>query len=318
MTAQLTQNASGVYIIAATPFADDGALDIASTESLIDFYLSCGVQGMTFLGMMGEATKLSEEESRLVTQRMLKRVAGRIPVVVGVSNPGIGPMAQFTDFVMQEGAAGVMVAPVPTLRTDEQIVNYFKTVCGALGSDVPVVLQDYPLATTVHFSAPAIERIIDECPQIVVLKHEDCPGLAKLTRLLQGFANGSHRRVSVLVGNGGLYIPQELARGANGAMTGFAYPEMLVEVCNCFERKDANAGEDLFDIYLPLLRHEAQPGIGLALRKEILRRRGVIKSSFVRAPGPKLTRDDHKELDWLIGRLERKLKEQGLAPARVA
>ena len=318
MIARLTENASGVYIIAATPFTDDGSLDFASTDSLIDFYLSCGVQGMTILGMMGEAAKLSEEESRLVTQRILKRVAGRIPVIVGVSNPGLRPMAQFTDFVMTEGAAGVMVAPVSTLRTDEQITNYFKTVCDALGPDVPVVLQDYPLATLVHFSVPVIEKIIDECPQIVMLKHEDCPGLAKLTRLLQGFAAGSHRRVSVLIGNGGLYLPQELGRGADGAMTGFAYPEMLVEVCKAFARKDAKAGEDLFDIYLPLLRHEAQPGFGLALRKEILRRRGVIKSSFVRAPGPKLTRDDHIELDWMISRLERKLKEQGLAPAKVA
>jgi 4-hydroxy-tetrahydrodipicolinate synthase len=318
MTTRLTENASGVYIIAATPFADDGALDLASTDKMVDFYLSCGVQGMTILGMMGEAAKLSEEEGRVFTQRILKRVDGRIPVVVGVSNPGIRPLAHFTDIVMNEGAAGVMVSPISTLRTDEQIVNYFKTVCDALGADVPVVLQDYPLATTVHFSVSAIEKIIDDCPQIVMFKHEDCPGLSKLTRLLQGFAKGAHRRVSVLVGNGGLYIPQELARGAHGAMTGFAYPEMLVEVCACFERKDANAGEDLFDIYLPLLRHEAQPGIGLALRKEILRRRGVIKSGFVRPPGPKLTREDHVELDWLIGRLEQKLKSRGLAPAKVA
>ena len=110
-------------------------------------------------------------------------------------------------------------------------------------------------------------------------------------------------------------MPQELARGADGAMTGFAYPEMLVEVCDLFRKKNATAGEDLFDIYLPLLRHEAQPGMGLALRKEILRRRGAIQSSFVRAPGPKLTMDDHAETmsDRLISRLERKLSDQGRA-----
>jgi len=313
----LTKHASGVYVIAATPFADDGSIDESSTESLVDFYLGCGVEGMTILGMMGEASKLTEEESRLVAARMLKRVTGRIPVVVGVSNPGLRPLAEFTKFVMGEGAAGVMIAPVSTLRTDEQIVNYFKLVCETLGP-VPVVLQDYPLGTGVHFSVPAIERIIDDCPQIVVFKHEDCPGLGKLTQLLRGFAKGQHRRVSVLVGNGGLYLPQELARGANGAMTGFAYPDMLVEVCKCFSRQDPSAGEDLFDIYLPLLRHEQQPGFGLAARKEILRRRGAITSGFVRAPGPKLTREDHTELDWLIERLERKLSERGRSTAKVA
>lgn len=318
MTAKLTESAKGVYVIAATPFADDGSIDLVSTDRMVDFYLSCGVEGMTILGMMGEATKLSEEESRTVTRRILSRVAGRVPVVVGVSNPGFLPLEQFTRFAMGEGASGVMVAPISTLRTGEQIVGYFKNLCNILGSEVPVVLQDYPLATNVHFSVPAIEEIIDACPQVVVLKHEDCPGLSKLTRLKQSFANGERRRVSILVGNGGLYLPQELARGADGAMTGFAYPEMLVEVCNLFARGETEAGENLFDLYLPLLRYEAQPGFGLALRKEILRRRGVIASSFVRAPGPKLTREDHKELDWLIGRLNRSLNDRGISPAKVA
>jgi 4-hydroxy-tetrahydrodipicolinate synthase len=318
MTSKLDESAKGVYVIAATPFADDGALDLTSTERMIDFYLSCGVHGMTILGMMGESTKLSEAESQTVTRCILKRVAGRIPVVVGVSNPGLAAMADLTRFSMGEGAAGVMVAPPTGLRTDEQIINYFRLVCETLGSEVRIVLQDYPQATAVYFSVPVLESIIDQFPQIVVLKHEDCPGLGKLTRLQQGFAKGLHRRVATLVGNGGLYLPQELARGADGAMTGFAYPEMLVEVCDLFARNQASAGEDLFDIYLPLLRHEQQPGFGLALRKEILRRRGAMASSFVRAPGPKLTRDDHKELDWLIGRLEHKLKERGISPSKVA
>ena len=317
MTAKLNKSAKGLYVIAATPFAENGALDLASTDRMVDFYLSCGVEGMTILGMMGEATKLSEEESQTVTRRILGRVAGRIPVVVGVSNPGFRPLEQFTKFSMGEGAAGVMIAPIPTLRTDEQITGYFKNVCDVLG-DVPVVLQDYPLATNVHFSVPAIEKIIDDCPQVVVIKHEDCPGLNKLTRLKQGFAKGDHRRASILIGNGGLYLPQELARGADGAMTGFAYPEMLVEVCKLFARNEAAAGEDLFDVYLPLVRHEAQPGFGMAVRKDILRRRGVIASSFVRAPGPRLTREDHNELDWLIGRLEQKLNDRGAMPAKVA
>ena len=111
-----------------------------------------------------------------------------------------------------------------------------------------------------------------------MLKHEDAPGLAKLTRIREGEKKPGRRRVSILVGNGGLHYPQELRRGADGAMTGFAWPEMLVEVYDLFTAGKVEEAEDLFDIYLPLVRHEVQPGIGLALRKEVLFRCGAIKS----------------------------------------
>jgi 4-hydroxy-tetrahydrodipicolinate synthase len=218
---------------------------------------------------------------------------------------------------MDQGAAGVMIAPMSGLRTDEQIVNYFGRVCETMGGDIPVALQDYPQSTNVYFSVPTVERIIDLHPPVVMFKHEDCPGLQKLTRLREGGDNGSRRRVSILVGNGGLYYPQELARGADGAMTGFAYPDMLIEVWNLFSAGQAAAGEDLFDLYLPLLRYEQHPGFGLALRKEILRRRGFIASSHVRAPSPRLTATDLKELDRLMARLDEKLKGRGLT-AKVA
>lgn len=312
----LNESAKGVYVIAATPFTDTGAVDAASIDRAVDAYVACGVQGITILGMMGEAAKLSEEESRLVAEQMIAR-AGNIPVIVGVSQTGIDPLVQFSRHVMDQGAAGVMVAPINTLRTDEQIINYFGLLCDRLGSDIPVVLQDYPQSTNVFLSAATVERIIDSCPQVVVFKHEDCPGLSKLTKIREGGDNGSHRRVSILVGNGGLYFPQELARGADGAMTGFAFPDMLVEVWRLFCAGHASAGEDLFDLYLPLLRHEQQPGFGLAVRKEILRRRGFIASGFVRAPGPKLTRTDLKELDWLMARLDARLKRSKLT-AKVA
>ena len=307
----LNESAKGVYVIAATPFTDNGAIDVASIDRAVDAYLACGVHGITILGMMGEASKLSDEESRLVVKRVLGRAA-KVPVIVGVSNSGIDPQAQFSRFAMDQGAAGVMIAPMSGLRTDEQIVNYFGKVCETMGGDIPVVLQDYPQSTNVYFSVPTVERIIDLNPQVVMFKHEDCPGLQKLTRLREGGDNGSHRRVGILVGNGGLYYPQELARGADGAMTGFAYPDMLVEVWKLFSAGQPAAGEDLFDLYLPLLRHEQQLGFGLALRKEILRRRGFIASSHVRAPGPKLTATDLKELDRLMTRLDEKLKGREL------
>jgi 4-hydroxy-tetrahydrodipicolinate synthase len=307
MTERLTEKASGVYVIAATPFVENGALDMASIDRLTDFYLSCGVTGMTILGMMGEASKLSSEESDQVMHRFLRRIQGRIPVVVGVSNPGTNPMVQLANSAMDAGAAGVMIAPLPSHQTEEQLINYFVETCAAIGDQVPVILQDYPLSTTAYISVPTIERLIDQLPQIVVLKHEDNPGLNKLSRLRRGSNSNEHRRIGILVGNGGMYLPQELARGADGAMTGFAYPEMLVQVCDLFASGKTEAGEDLFDVYLPLLRYEAQLGVGMAIRKEVLRRRGAISSAFVRAPGPKLTRDDLADLDKLTARLERRI-----------
>jgi 4-hydroxy-tetrahydrodipicolinate synthase len=318
MSRLITADEKGVCVIAATPFQDDGKVDFNSIDRLVDFYLECGVTGMTILGMMGEASKLSEEESRAVTKRFIGRIGGRIPVIVGVSNPGTDLLVRFAKDSMEAGAAGVMVAPISTLRTEEQTFKYFAGVCEGLGNAIPLVLQDYPLSTLVHISVETINRLIDAFPQLVMLKHEDCPGFNKLSSLRKGAREGKHRRISILVGNGGLYLPQELARGADGAMTGFGYPEMLVDVTRRFAAGDAAGGEDIFDIYLPLLRYEAQPGIGLALRKEILRRRGAIKSSFVRAPGPRLSREDFDELEKLVLRLERRLDENPLHQRKIA
>ena len=75
---------------------------------------------------------------------------------------------------------------------------------------------------------------------------------------------------------------------------------------------DKEKAEDLFDIYLPLIRHEQQFGIGLALRKFVLQQRGIIQSLNVRSPGPVLTEDDIKEMNYLLKRLHLKLTEKGL------
>jgi 4-hydroxy-tetrahydrodipicolinate synthase len=304
---RLNEHARGIYVISATPFADDGALDLPSVDSLVDFYLQHGVHGLTILGLMGEAPKLTPDEAVAFVARVLARVAGRVPVVVGVSNPGLAPMKALTARVMDLGAAGVMIAPAHGLRGDEAVEHYFRAVVEALG-DVPVCLQDYPQETGVPLGVPLIGRLIDAFPQIVVFKHEDCPGLPKLSRLRAAEREG-RRRVGILVGNGGLYLPQELARGADGAMTGFAFPEMLVEVYERFTSGDAEGAEDVYDTYLPFLRHEQQPGFGLAIRKEMLRRRGALRSAAARTPAPRLGPIEYAELDRLLTRLERRLKQ---------
>ena len=306
----LDESAEGVFSIAATPFSEDGALDLESTDRMVKFYLDCGVSGLTILGIMGEAHKLTPEESVAFTKRVMAAVDGKVPVIVGVSSPAFNPMKELTDQVMDLGAAGVMVAPMGGLNTDQKVEGYFHSVCDALG-DTPIVLQDYPPTTGVWFSTPLLTRLFTDLPALKVLKHEDWPGLRKLTQFRTAEAASASRRISVLVGNGGVFLPLELARGADGAMTGFAYPEMLVQVCDVFAAGDRETAEDLFDAYLPLMRYEQQIGIGLAVRKETLRRRGVIATAITRAPGPALDAHDLTELSALLTRLDRALKTQG-------
>jgi len=313
MSILINRNSSGVFIIAATPFTDDGELDLLSTERMVDFYLDCGVSGMTILGIMGEAPKLDQSEAIRFAQCVLKRVDGRIPVIVGVSAAGVDNLARLAKTAMQAGAAGVMVSPIPGLNTELKIHRYFAEVCAALGPDIPVCYQDFPQASGVHISVETILKLTTELPQLVMLKHEDYPGLTKLSRVRAESDNSDVPRISILTGNGGIFLPQELQRGADGAMTGFAYPEMLVQVVTLHQAGDVDRAEDLFNVYLPLVRYELQPGIGLAIRKETLRRRGVIESAKVRAPGPALTATDRDELTRLINRQEIALNEKQLS-----
>ena len=293
---KLDETAEGVYIISATPFKDSGELDLESTKKLVDFYLEKGVDGITVLGVMGEAPKLTIEESKLFLNTVLKQVNQRVPIIVGVSNPGIDNLIDLSNFSMDNDAAGVMIAPPPGIGTEEKLYNYLTNILDKLDDRIPVCYQDYPFFTKSEISVATFNKIIEEYDQVVMFKHEEWPGLNKLSKLRKHSDNGDTRRVSVLTGNGGLFLPQEMQRGADGAMTGFAYPEMLVEVIKLHKQGRIDEAEDLFDIYLPYVRYEQQPGLGLAIRKETLLRRGAISSSKSRDPGPSLSAEDKKEL----------------------
>jgi 4-hydroxy-tetrahydrodipicolinate synthase len=306
MAAKLTAAAKGVYVIATTPFSEDGAVDHDSIERLTRFYLESGVSGMTILGVMGEATKITQAEAGEVAKSYIEAVGGRVPIIVGVSGGGLDPMGRLAHDVMAAGAAGVMVQPPPGLRTDGAVINYMAGVVDALGPDVPICLQDYPQLTGTYYSADAVIEMVDRFETVVMFKHEEWPGLGKLAAIRAASDGQKHRRIAIFAGNGGMHLPQEYLRGADGTMTGFAFTDMLVEMDRLFQIGEPAAAEDLYDLYLPVMRHEFQIGIGLAIRKETLRRRGAIESAAVRRPGPKLSAEDIAELDRLLERLEAK------------
>ncbi|MCC8934141.1 dihydrodipicolinate synthase family protein [Rhizobium sp. 'Codium 1'] len=307
---RLNEKAKGVYVIALTPFTETGELDLDSTDRMVDFYLERGATGLTVLGMMGEAQKLTIEESQTYVRRILRRVDGRVPVVAGVSAAGFAQMQALTTMVMDDGAAGVMIAPPSSLRNDQQIVTYYKQAAEFIG-DTPFVLQDFPLVTSVTIPVSVIQTIIDQIPTCVCLKHEDWPGLSKITALRTASEPPGKRRISILCGNGGVFLPEEMARGADGAMTGFAYPEMMRDVVLHHERGDAERAQDIFDAYLPLARYEQQPGLGLSIRKYIMAKRGAIATPTLRKPGGSLSPADINEVERLIARQDRRLKELG-------
>ncbi len=295
--------ASGVYVIAATPFHEDGRIDEKSTDSMVDFYRACGCDGMTILGVMGEAPKLAAEESVAISKQIIKRAGPSMPVIVGVSAPGFAAMRSLARTVMDAGAAGVMIAPPNTLRTDDQIVTYYKQAVDAIGDDIPFCIQDFPLTFSVVMSPKVIRSIIQELPSCVMLKHEDWPGLEKISTLRGFEADGSMRHVSILCGNGGLFLDFECERGADGAMTGYAFPDMLVDVVRLQKAGKRDAAHDLFDAHLPMIRYEQQPGAGLAVRKYLLKKRGVIASDAQRKPGAPLSAKARAEVDYLFDRL---------------
>lgn len=302
---------SGVYPIAPTPFLDDGSIDTASIDRLTDFYLDTGSTGITVLGQLGEAPKLEHSESIAVAGQMIKRAA-KIPVIVGVSAPGFAAMRALTHDVMNLGAAGVMIAPPNTLRTDDQIVGYYKQAVDAIGADVPFVLQDYPLTFSVQMSPGVIRRIVEELPSCVMLKHEDWPGLEKITTLRKFEAEGM-RHLPILTGNNGLFLDYEMERGANGANTGYAFPDMLADVVRLSLAGQREEAHDLFDAHLPLLRYEQQPGVGLSVRKYILMKRGLMTSAAQRKPAAPFTKLAQQEVDHLLKRLAKHDKRAQVA-----
>lgn len=310
----LNEDAKGVYLITVTPFREDGTLDLDSTDRVTDFYLEHGATGLTVLGVMGEAPKLSAAESRAYVERVLARVGGRVPVVVGVSSPGFAAMRELADGAMAMGAAGVMVAPAASVKTDDQAVAYFEMAAETLGPSVPFCVQDHPLASGVQLPVSVLQRVFRTIPSAVMLKHEDWPGpgLAKLAAMRAASDAGTMRRIAILAGNGGgLFLPEELSRGADGAMTGFAYPEMMVDVVAAHAAGDVERAHDLFDAYLPLARYEQQSSLGLAVRKHLLLLRGAIASSAIRRPGPRLSPADVADIARLVTRQARRLAELG-------
>ena len=261
---------SGVYNIMATPFDEQGVLDLASLRTLVDFQLEAGADGLTILGIMGEAHKLLDEEKLEVIRTVLHQTRGRVPVVVGASAGGPEQTLWLARESASLGATAIMCAPPTNLRNLDAVYEYYRRV--AAGSDIPIVVQDEPVATGVLMSAAFLARLCNEIEGCDAIKLEDAPTPQKVSQVRSLLG----REVPIFGGLGGAQFYYELQRGAAGTMTGFAFTEILAQIYRSHRDGDIGAARSTFYRFLPLIAYEAQPQVGLALRKELLKRRGAI------------------------------------------
>jgi 4-hydroxy-tetrahydrodipicolinate synthase len=289
---------AGVYHIMATPFTDDGALDVGGLPRLVERALETGITGFTVLGIAGEAHRLTDDERRQVVESVVKETRGRVPVAVGVSASGTHLAAALARMARDAGAQALMLAPPNSVKNLDAVRAYYHEVAAATA--LPIVLQDEPVTTQVTMPAPFIASLADELAAIEAVKLEEAPTLPKITRLR---ALGA-RRVAIFGGLGGCYFFEELSRGADGAMTGFPYPEALRAIRDAFIAGRRDAARALFYRWLPLIRYESQPGstpgTSIGIRKEILRRRGWIASACARPPASALDPGTLDELTELL------------------
>ncbi len=288
----------GVYNIMATPFTAQGEIDEGSLRRLVDFIIGCGVHGLTILGILGEFHKLSEAERDRVTRIVLEQAVGRVPVIVGVTHTGTDVAVALARSAVQAGAAGVMAAPPTNLKNLDAVAVYYCRIAAAI--DAPLVLQDEPVSSGVVQPAAFLARVAAEIDTARSIKLEEAPTPPKISQLLQIAACP----LQIFGGLGGVYFLNELDRGAAGTMTGFAFPEVLLAVYRLHQAGDREGARDLFYKYLPLISYEGQAGIGLALRKEILRRRGAIAGATLRHPAMGIDPPTQAELDALFTRFD--------------
>lgn len=286
---------TGVIPILATPFNDDESLDLDSLRGTIRFFRELAVDGFTVLGVLGESNRLTEAERTKLIQVTVES-AGGLPVIVGTSHTGTAATIALSREAAALGASAVMVAPSKQpVPSDAVVFEYYRRV--AEQTALPLVVQDHPLSTEVHMSVDLLLRLARELPSVACIKAEATPSPARIAALKAGLAR---KEVSVLTGLNGLYGYFDLERGSDGFNSGFAFPEVLQAMLRAARAGDLDRAYRVYTRYLPLIVFEQQPG--LAIRKEILRLRGLLKSNRVRHPGATIDAGAAAQLKRLIER----------------
>jgi 4-hydroxy-tetrahydrodipicolinate synthase len=300
----------GVHPIVPTPFLENGTVDLDSVRRLVDSMLATGVQGIAILGFMGESHKLMGSERRAVLKAAAEQAAGRLPIWVGIRGLGTASCIEQAQEAEELGASAVFVAPIAP-QSDAALERHYRAVAAA--TKLPMALHDYPESFTITLSVDLIAKLAND-GVAPYLKAEDPPVIRKQRAVLQA-ANG---KIGIFGGLGGAWLYEELAAGAAGVMTGFAFPEVLLEICNRYAAGDHQGAAKVFDRALPVIRFEFQPGIGVGLRKHVFRRRGIFTSEHVRAPAPPIDAATLKDFEAVVERCGLSIDKPGWTDAPVA
>jgi 4-hydroxy-tetrahydrodipicolinate synthase len=287
---------SGVIPILATPFTEDEGVDLASLAKMIQFIETSGVDGITVSGLLGESNRLTDSEKESLIATAVEATEARLPVIATVSHTGTQGTIATAKMAENAGASAIMVAPIKLPAPNEQaLFDYVKRV--ADNTDLPIVLQDHPQITAVNMSTDLILRMVAEIPSIKCLKAEALPSPQRIALLKSGFGD---RDITMLTGLGALYGIYDLESGSSGFNTGFAFPEILRAIVDQFDAGNRDAAWAIYHRYLPLIVFEQQPGT--AIRKEILRQRGLIASNHLRLPAKPISASAKQQLDALLKR----------------
>jgi 4-hydroxy-tetrahydrodipicolinate synthase len=286
----------GVFSVLPTPFTPDGDVDPDSLVRVIELFIADGVNGFTALGVTSEVARLTEAERDRVLDAVTTAVAGRVPVVAGTTAEGLRTCIEHSKRAKTAGAAAVMISPprMPKINSDA-VAKHFAAVADAV--DLPIIVQDYPPISGYAMEPALLARIARDVPAARTIKLEDPPTPFKTSRILEQTAGLD---VAIFGGLGGVFLLEELLAGAAGAMTGFAFPAILVKIVALFREGQVDAAADLFYRKVPLMRFEFQEGIGMAIRKEVLRRRGAIANAAIRPPGGVLDDTTRQALDRVM------------------
>lgn len=288
---------TGIFNILATPFNADYTLDKDSLKNLVRFQMDKGAHGLTILGVMGEAAKLTVDERQSVMDTVIETVNGAVPVVVGASHPQIETCIALSLAALAAGADGVMIAP-PRMEdpSDEAIIALYSAIAETI--DGPIVVQDFPPVNDVIMSPDLLAQIAETIPNAAYLKLEDPPLMQKIAAIRQ-----RTDKFEIFGGLGGMFLLEELQRGASGTMTGFAFTEILVAVFDAFHAGRIAVAQALFDRYLPLIRYENQPLVNLTIRKALLQVRRAVANDTPRPPFHPIDGGTRQEISWLLQRV---------------
>jgi len=287
----------GLIPVLPTPFGTSGELLVDDIAHEVEWVLERGATGVVVLGVSGEAFRLDDDERARVVRAAVAAVAGRVPVVAGAGHLSTHLALHAAHTAVAGGASALLVPPPPVGRASPAaITDYYAVVAEAV--NVPIILQDDPVHLGVGLDVSTIVELNRRYPNCCYAKLEELPSMGKIRAVTE--ATGGH--VACLGGSGGVYVLEELAAGAVGIMTGFAFPEALAAVSEAWESGDQARARQLYRIVGDLARLEALPNVSLSIRKRLYQARGAISSGALRGPGIEVD-------EWTWRLVERELSQ---------